>query len=114
MKMEFSPSIADETKFHPPPRPGVPDQCQIPPESSTAQPSLELTRKTEVSFPALGASPDVAVDQATPFQKSAAGLPVVPPTAKPALGVGALGGPKETLYRFAVMPEGIRFQDEPS
>jgi len=97
MKTEVSPAMADENAFHPPPRPGVPDQCQNAPElTSTAQASPELTAETETSLAALGEeSPVVVLDQLTPFQKSAVAVPPLPPTAKPALGFGMLGGPKE-------------------
>jgi hypothetical protein len=107
MKTEFKPEIAEETMFHPPPRPGVPDQCQNPPASSTAHASVELVSKTEASLPALDVSPEASCVQATPVQKTAIGLPVIPPTATPESAVRAFGGPNETPYRFTETPDGI-------
>jgi hypothetical protein len=116
MKMELRPAEAEETSFHPPPNPTVPDQCQKAPETeSTAHASVELVEKTDPSFCAPGPeSPAIANCHETGLRKSATAAPPLPPTAKPESALGEPGGPKETPRRSEVVPEATRVQDEPS
>jgi hypothetical protein len=116
MKTEFNPPADEETLFHPPPNPAVPDQFQKAPETeSTAQASVALRAKTDDSFCASGAErPAEAGNHEKPPQKSATAVPPLPPTAKPEFRFGAPGGPNETPKRSEVVPEAIRVHDVPS
>lgn len=49
-----------------------------------------------------------------PPQNTAAPIPLVPPTAKPAFALGAFGGPKDKPSKSAVVPDAMRFHELPS